>query len=77
MIGKAIAKLLPPANSSDSEKNISFDRNPFRSGTPAIAPAATVATGNTRYYQLHYRNPNAGFCPPETFNISNGYRVTW
>jgi len=42
-----------------------------------VAPAATVASGNTRYYQVHYRNPNAGFCPPETFNISNGYRVVW
>ena len=42
-----------------------------------VSPAASVVAGNTRYYQLHYRNPNAGFCPPELFNISNGYRLTW
>ena len=29
---------------SDSSKNISFDRKPFSSGTPAMAPAATSAS---------------------------------
>ena len=27
-----------------SAKNISFDRNPFSNGTPAIAPDATIAS---------------------------------
>ena len=34
---------LPPTT-IDSSKNISFDRKPFSSGTPAMAPAATVAS---------------------------------
>ena len=36
----------PPPRSSESAspKNISFDRNPFTSGTPAIAAAATIAS---------------------------------
>jgi hypothetical protein len=33
-----------PSASSACAKNISFDRNPFSSGTPAIAPAATIAS---------------------------------
>src|SRR5262249_20128597 len=37
----------------------------------------TVVSGNTRYYQVHYRNPSAGFCPPELFNVSNGYIIVW
>ena len=45
--------------------------NTVQSGT------ATVTAGNTRYYQVHYRNPSAGFCPPELFNVSNGFRLTW
>ena len=35
------------------------------------------APGNARYYQCQYRNPSAGFCPPEGFNISNGCRIAW
>ena len=47
------------------------ESNSVASGT------ATIAFGNTRDYQLHYRNPTAGFCPPDAFNISNGYRIAW
>src|SRR4029078_10547926 len=43
----------------------------------AITTTLTVAPRNTRYYQCHYRNSSAGFCPPEPFNISNGYRLSW
>ncbi|MBK7877470.1 MAG: hypothetical protein IPJ77_17335 [Planctomycetes bacterium] len=41
-----------------------------RGGTP-------VASGLTGYYTVYYRNASAGFCPPETFNAANGFRVTW
>jgi hypothetical protein len=34
-------------------------------------------SGLTGYYQAFYRNAAAGFCPPATFNISNGFRITW
>lgn len=33
--------------------------------------------GTTRYYQVYYRDANAGFCPPNTFNTSNGVEVSW
>jgi len=41
------------------------------------ASASAVATGNTRVYQLHYRNPGPGFCPTQLFNISNAYSIRW
>ena len=34
-------------------------------------------SGLTGFYQTYYRNASATFCPPETFNISNGYQITW
>jgi hypothetical protein len=37
----------------------------------------TVGSGDTRYYQTYYRNSAALFCPPETFNVTNGMRIIW
>ena len=37
----------------------------------------TVGSGATRYYQTYYRNAAAAFCPPETFNVTNGQIVVW
>jgi len=37
----------------------------------------TVGSGVTRYYQTYYRNAAAAFCPPETFNVTNGRIVVW
>lgn len=34
-------------------------------------------SGTSAYYQTYYRNAAATFCPPATFNISNGYRIMW
>jgi hypothetical protein len=34
-------------------------------------------SGVTRLYQTYYRNAAAAFCPPETFNVTNGVRVEW
>ena len=36
-----------------------------------------IPAGATRWYQVYYRDPNAGFCPTATFNVSNGVRVGW
>ncbi|MBK7876501.1 MAG: hypothetical protein IPJ77_12260 [Planctomycetes bacterium] len=36
-----------------------------------------VGSGATRYYQTYYRNSAAQFCPPETFNVTNGAVVVW
>jgi hypothetical protein len=37
----------------------------------------TIGSGATRYYQTYYRNSAAMFCPPETFNVTNGQVVVW
>ncbi|MBI5364721.1 MAG: hypothetical protein HZA53_16215 [Planctomycetes bacterium] len=37
----------------------------------------TVGSGAVRNYQTYYRNSAALFCPPETFNVTNGMQVTW
>ncbi|MBK7876531.1 MAG: hypothetical protein IPJ77_12410 [Planctomycetes bacterium] len=34
-------------------------------------------SGALRYYQTYYRNSAGLWCPPETFNVTNGVRVTW
>lgn len=34
-------------------------------------------SGATRVYQTYYRNSAAAFCPPETFNVTNGFTLTW
>ena len=36
-----------------------------------------AAPGSMRYYQSYYRDPLASFCPPLTFNSSNGIIVQW
>jgi hypothetical protein len=35
-----------------------------------------AAAGSTFEYQIWYRNAGA-FCSASTFNLSNGYSVTW
>ncbi|MBI5362522.1 MAG: hypothetical protein HZA53_05035 [Planctomycetes bacterium] len=37
----------------------------------------TPGSGAIRYYQTYYRNSSAIFCPPETFNVTNGQVVIW
>ncbi|MFO1011553.1 MAG: CHRD domain-containing protein [Planctomycetota bacterium] len=37
----------------------------------------TPGSGVTRYYQTYYRNSAAVFCPPETFNVTNGLVILW
>ncbi len=34
-------------------------------------------SGLTAYYQCYYRNASAAYCPPATFNITNGIRLVW
>jgi hypothetical protein len=43
----------------------------------SAAVGDVIPPGGTRYYQVFYRDPNAGFCPSETYNISNGYSIQW
>ena len=37
----------------------------------------TPGSGARRYYQTYYRNSAALFCPPETFNVTNGVQIDW
>jgi hypothetical protein len=51
-------------------------------GDPSITSRSAalgdpIAPGSTRYYQSYYRDPLASFCPPLTFNSSNGIIVQW
>ncbi|MBK7878219.1 MAG: hypothetical protein IPJ77_21395 [Planctomycetes bacterium] len=36
-----------------------------------------VGSGVVRNYQTYYRNSAALFCPPETYNVTNGMTITW
>jgi hypothetical protein len=48
-------------------------------GNPSISVrgGVTPGSGTTRYYQTYYRNAAALFCPPATFNVTNGAVVVW
>lgn len=49
------------------------------SGDPSLSVRGSTPPGSglVGYYQVYYRNSAAGFCPPATFNISNGIKITW
>jgi len=36
-----------------------------------------IAPGTSRYYHTYFRDPVPSFCPPETFNSTNGVQITW
>src|SRR5262249_48874181 len=47
---------------------------------PAPLPqrgGVTPGSGVLRFYQTYYRNAAAAFCPPATFNVTNGWVVVW
>lgn len=43
---------------------------------PSIAAQGGVAPGDTRHYQVWFRN-SASFCSSATFNLTNGVSITW
>jgi hypothetical protein len=45
-------------------------------GQPSVSVKGLVTTPGTRTYQVWYRNA-AAFCTPSTFNLSNGFQITW
>ncbi|MFO1011154.1 MAG: hypothetical protein U1F29_13910 [Planctomycetota bacterium] len=55
------------ASFPDSTETITLSA---RGGSP-------VGSGLRAHYTVYYRNAAAAFCPPETFNASNGYTITW
>jgi len=46
------------------------------SGQPTVSVKGLVTTPGTRTYQVWYRNA-AVFCTSATFNLSNGFQITW
>jgi hypothetical protein len=56
-----------------------------QSGDPSISSRSAalgdpLSAGDTRFYQVYYRDPSPTFCPNppgNTWNISNGVSVTW
>ncbi|MFN0248443.1 MAG: hypothetical protein ACKV2T_16240 [Kofleriaceae bacterium] len=45
--------------------------------TLSARSTAPVGSGIERNYLVYYRNASAAFCPPETFNATNGLRIVW
>jgi plastocyanin len=45
-------------------------------GDPALSVKGGATAGSTLNYQVWYRNA-AAFCTASTFNLTNGYSVTW
>jgi hypothetical protein len=43
---------------------------------PSVSVRGGLAAGDTRSYQVWYRNA-AAFCSASTFNLTNGYSITW
>lgn len=51
---------------------------PFAFGQSVSGASLTPpGSGQTAYYQALYRNVALSFCPPATFNVSNGYSILW
>lgn len=52
---------------------------PDASDTITLSQRGGVVPGSgvTRSYQTYYRNAAAGFCPPATFNVTNGVSLVW
>ncbi|MBI5362179.1 MAG: hypothetical protein HZA53_03305 [Planctomycetes bacterium] len=55
----------------------SFPDGSVATVTLSARSAAPVGSGIERHYLVYYRNASAGFCPPATFNATNGWRITW
>jgi hypothetical protein len=43
----------------------------------SAAKGDPISPGMTRYYFAVFRDPVIGFCPPNTFNATNGVQINW
>ncbi len=50
---------------------------PSTAQTTPVSVATGQAPATTASYQLMYRNAVAGFCTPDTFNVTNGVQIPW
>ena len=55
---------------------LNFAAYPAGGDAPVSVQGALPLAGGTRHYQVWYRNA-ATFCTSATFNLSNGWSVTW
>jgi hypothetical protein len=58
------------------EQNVAGASHFPGAGNPAVSVKGQIAAPGTRTYQVWYRNA-AAFCNPETFNLTNGWSLTW
>jgi hypothetical protein len=47
-----------------------------QAGDPPVSVRGLVMSPGIRTYQVWYRNA-AAFCTPDTFNLTNGFEITW
>ncbi|MBK7875307.1 MAG: matrixin family metalloprotease [Planctomycetes bacterium] len=43
----------------------------------SVRGGTAMGSGQVAFYQTYYRNAASTFCPPETFNVTNGFTITW
>jgi hypothetical protein len=46
-------------------------------GDPALSVKGQVAAPGVREYQVWYRNADPTFCTASTYNLTNGFQLTW
>ena len=68
--GGTIVRLATKANSGGSSQ---FPA----AGDPTLSAQGGAMAGDTRTYQVWYRNADPAFCTPSTFNLTNGYEIVW
>lgn len=44
---------------------------------PPVSVGGGIAPGNTRMYQMWYRDADVGYCASEVFNLTNAVSLTW
>ena len=50
----------------------------FPSGAdPLLSVQGAVAAGDVRYYSVWYRDSDASFCTANTYNLTNGWALSW
>ena len=72
--GHAIAEVSGLQTALDGKQNVGQGGNPANA---AVTGTVEAPIGAVRYYQAHYRNPSATFCPPDAFNVSNACTISW
>ncbi|MEY4774515.1 MAG: hypothetical protein RIT40_1550, partial [Planctomycetota bacterium] len=59
-----------------TKNNVSGGSSYPAAGELSVSVRGGATAGTSRSYQLWYRNA-AAYCQPETFNLTNGWWLTW